>query len=47
MNDGVQMLIKHIANNDNAIIIFDADCDGYCSAAILLNYLNRHFPFWV
>ena len=41
------MLIKHIAANDNAYVIVDADCDGYTSSAILLNYLNRLFPAWV
>ena len=41
------MLIHHIFLNDEAMIIVDSDCDGYCSSAILLNYLNRHFPAWV
>ena len=47
MRAGVEMLAKHISNNDNAIIIIDSDCDGYTSSAIFLNYLNRHFPSWV
>ena len=47
MRDGVKMLMKHIAANDNAYVIVDADCDGYTSSAILLNYLNRLFPAWV
>lgn len=47
MRDGVKMLMKHIAVNDNAYVIVDADCDGYTSSAILLNYLNRLFPAWV
>ena len=47
MREGVKMLIKHISNNDKTFIIVDSDCDGYCSSAILLNYLNRHFPAWV
>lgn len=41
------MLARHIANNDNAYVIVDADCDGYTSSAILLNYLNRLFPAWI
>ena len=41
------MLIKHINNDDKAFIIVDSDCDGYCSSAIFLNYLNRHFPHWI
>ncbi len=47
MRKGVATLIKHISSNDKAFIIVDSDCDGYCSSAILLNYLNRHFPAWV
>ena len=47
MRDGVKMLMKHIAANDDVYVIVDADCDGYTSSAILLNYLNRLFPAWV
>ena len=47
IKDGAKMLIHHIFLNDEAMIIVDSDCDGYCSSAILLNYLNRHFPAWV
>ena len=47
MREGVKMLMKHISANDEAYIIVDADCDGYTSSAILLNYLNRLFPAWV
>lgn len=37
-------LIKTINNNDDAIIIVDADCDGFTSSAILINYLYDFFP---
>jgi single-stranded-DNA-specific exonuclease len=47
MRDGVKMLITHINSNDKTLLIVDSDCDGYCSSAVLLNYLNRHFPAWV
>lgn len=47
MRDGVKMLIKHISENDRAFLVVDADCDGYTSSAILMNYLNRLFPAWV
>ena len=47
MREGVTMLMKHISANDEAYVIVDADCDGYTSSAILLNYLNRLFPAWV
>lgn len=41
---GVKMLIKHIAANDKILIQIDSDCDGYTSAATLINYLNCLFP---
>lgn len=41
------MLIKHVRNNDNTLIIVDSDCDGFTSSAILINYLHDLFPFWV
>ena len=47
MRDGVKMLMSHISANDRAFIIVDADCDGYTSSAIFLNYLNRLFPAWI
>lgn len=47
IKEGAKMLVHHIFLNDEAMIIVDSDCDGYCSSAILLNYLNRHFPAWV
>ena len=47
MREGAQMLIKHIAQNDKVLIQIDSDCDGYTSAATLINYLNRLFPGFV
>lgn len=47
MREGTQLLAKHISQNSKALIVVDSDCDGYCSSAILLNYLNRLFPAWV
>jgi single-stranded-DNA-specific exonuclease len=47
MRDGVKMLMTHISANDRAFLVVDADCDGYTSSAILMNYLNRLFPSWV
>lgn len=44
---GVRMLAKHIANNDKIYIQVDSDCDGFTSAAFLINYLNRLFPGYV
>lgn len=47
MDKAAKMLAMHIAANDKALIVVDADCDGYCSSAIFLNYFNRLFPAWV
>jgi len=47
MKEGAALLAKHISMNNDAILIIDADCDGYCSGAIFLNYFNRLFPAWV
>ena len=44
MVEGAKMLIKHIGQNDEIFIQVDSDCDGYTSAAILINYLNCLFP---
>ena len=47
IHEGAQMLIKHIAQNDDVLIQIDSDCDGFTSAATLLNYLNCLFPGFV
>ena len=47
MEKGAKMLIKHIAQNDNVLIQVDSDCDGFTSAACLINYLNCLFPYFV
>ena len=43
MEQGIKMLLKHLKNNDKILIQIDSDCDGYCSAAILLNFLYKFF----
>ena len=40
-------LIKHIHENHNCLVVVDSDCDGYTSAAIIINYLYDLFPAWV
>ena len=47
IREGAQMLISHIAQNDKVLIQIDSDCDGYTSAAALINYLNCLFPGFV
>ena len=47
MRDGVAMLAKHISLNNRALIVVDADADGFCSSAIFMNYFNKLFPHWI
>lgn len=47
MRDGAKMLIKHISADHKILIQVDSDCDGYTSAAALINYLNYLFPTFV
>lgn len=42
-----QCLISHISANHKALVIVDCDCDGFTSAALLINYLHDLFPSWV
>lgn len=47
LDEGAKMLIKHISQNDKVLIQIDSDCDGYTSAALLMNYLYCLFPSFV
>ena len=47
IKDGAKMLIKHVSQNDKVLVQIDSDCDGYTSAAVLINYLNCLFPGFV
>ena len=47
IEEGVKVLIRHIAQGDKVLIQIDSDCDGYTSAAALINYLNRLFTGFV
>ena len=40
-------LIQHVAVEDEALVVCDCDCDGFTSAALLINYLHDLFPTWV
>ena len=47
LKQGLSLILNTIKKNDNAMIIVDCDCDGYTSAALLINYLYLLFPTWV
>lgn len=47
LNAAAQMLIQHIFSKDKMLVICDCDCDGFTSAALLINYLYDLFPAYV
>ena len=47
IKNGAIMLVSHINNNDKILIQIDSDCDGYTSAAALINYLHKICPAFV
>ena len=47
MEAAAALLVKNIKENNNVKIIIDADCDGFTSSALLLNYLYKLFPSWI
>lgn len=42
--NGITMLMKHISQQDKIFVQVDSDCDGYTSAAVLLNYFHQIVP---
>ena len=42
-----QCLISHVSENHKALVIVDCDCDGFTSAALLINYLHDIVPSWM
>ena len=47
LNLAAKTLIKHISLQDDILVIVDADCDGFTSSAVLINYLHDLFPSFV
>lgn len=47
LQKAAKLLLTVISMNKKAVIIVDADCDGFTSAAILINYLAEEFPEYV
>ena len=47
LKTAVKCLISHISANHEVLVIIDCDCDGFTSAALLINYLHDLFPSWV
>ena len=47
LTQAAQCLIQHIAAGSRALVIVDCDCDGFTSAALLINYLHDLVPSWI
>lgn len=47
MDKGIAILAYHIGQEHDILVQVDPDADGYCSSAILINYLNCVFPGFV
>lgn len=47
LKQAAQLIASHIANQDKMLVICDCDCDGFTSAALLINYLDDLFPTYV
>ena len=45
--EAVNAIGKCVYENKKAMVIVDSDCDGFTSAALLINYLYDLFPAWV
>lgn len=44
IEEAAKELCRNLAHQNKIYIQVDSDCDGYTSAAVLLNYLHRIFP---
>lgn len=44
IREGAVMLVKHMQAEDDIFIQIDSDCDGFTSAATLINYINMIAP---
>ena len=42
-----QAVLSAMAENKKCFLVVDSDCDGFTSAAVLLNYLHHISPTWV
>ena len=42
-----QTLLSAVSQEQKILVVIDCDADGFCSSAILINYLYDLFPAWV
>jgi single-stranded-DNA-specific exonuclease len=43
IHEAVELILYHVKKESSVFVQVDSDCDGYSSAAILINYLNKAF----
>jgi single-stranded-DNA-specific exonuclease len=46
LKEAAAALISTVYNSQHCLVVVDADCDGFTSSAILINYLYDAFPIW-
>ena len=47
LKEAAAAIVKAAKEEKKTLVVVDADCDGYTSAALLINYLNDIFPAFV
>ena len=47
LKNAVRLLLIAVQSNSRVLVIVDSDCDGFTSAALLINYLYDLFPAFV
>lgn len=47
LKEAAAAIVKAVKEEKKTLVVVDADCDGYTSAALLINYLNDIFPAFI
>lgn len=47
LKQAAQALMRAVSQEQKILVVIDCDADGFCSSAILINYLYDLFPAWV
>ena len=47
MMDGINSFVDALRNKERFGVLVDCDCDGYCSAAIVINYMKDNFGYYI
>ena len=45
LKNAAAALVASVQKKEECVVIVDCDCDGYTSAAIMINYLYDLFPY--